>query len=62
MYINIPREDSYLSLENGYILVEFEVTHNDIANTLYADNSDTCLVDLGPIAFFSKGRIINNFD
>ena len=48
--INIPREDSYISLQNSYILIEFEVTHND--DTKYADNNEISLVNLGPIAFY----------
>ena len=52
IYINIPREDSYISLQNSYILVGFEVTHNVNANTQYANGEQISLVNLGPVALF----------
>ena len=39
--INIPREVSYNSLQNSYILVQFEVTHNVNDNNHYADNIES---------------------
>ena len=55
--INIPREDSYISLQNSYVLFEFEVTHNDVATTHYAANNEISLVNLGPVALFSEARL-----
>ena len=53
--IHIPREDSYISLQNSYVLVEFELTHND--DTKYVDGNEISLVNLGPIAMFAEARL-----
>ena len=53
--INIPREDSYISLQNSYILIDFEVTRND--DTKYVDANEISLVNLGPVALFSEGKL-----
>ena len=39
--IHIPREDSYTSLQNSYILNDFEVTHDD--DTKYVDANEISL-------------------
>ena len=39
--INLPREDSYISLQNSYILIDFEVTHDD--DTKYVDGDEISL-------------------
>ena len=43
--INIPREDGYISLQNSYVLVEFEVRDNVVATTHYAANNEISLVN-----------------
>ena len=53
--INVGREDSYLSLRDSYISLEFEVLKND--NTRFADADNIKLVNLGPIALFSEASI-----
>ena len=53
--INIPREDSYISLQNSYILINFEVTRVD--DTKYVDGNEISLVNLGPVALFSEGKL-----
>ena len=50
--INLHREDSYISLQNSYILINFEVTHND--DTKYANGDAISLVNLGPVAFLVR--------
>ena len=45
--------------QNTYISVELEVTHNVAANTQYANNSEICLVNLGPIVPFSEAKFSN---
>ena len=56
IYINIPREDSYISLLNGYLELNFEVIKkND--NSRYANGNDIRLVDTGPIALFSNFKV-----
>ena len=51
IYINIPREDSVISLLNSYLDLNFEVVKkND--NSRYANGNDIRLVNLGPTAFF----------
>ena len=53
--IHVPREDSYISLQNSYIVLDFEVTHND--STKYVDGDEISLVNLGPIAAFSEVKL-----
>ena len=53
--IHIPREDSYISLQNSYILIDFEVTHDD--DTKYAIGDEISLVNLGPVALFSEAKL-----
>ena len=52
IYINIPREDSVISLLNSYIEIHFDVLQAATGNR-YADVNDIRLVNLGPIASFS---------
>ena len=52
IYINIPREDSVISLLNSYINLIFDVVHV-ATNNRYADGNDIRLVNLGPVALFS---------
>ena len=53
LYINIPREDSVNSLLNSYLDSNFEVIEK-AAFSRYANGNDIKLVNLGPIALFSK--------
>ena len=53
IYINIPREDSVISLLNSYLDLSFEVIKKD-DNSRYVNGNDIRLVNLGPIALFSK--------
>ena len=52
MYINIPREDSVISLLNSYLDLYFDVVLA-ATNNRYADNNNIRLVNLGPVALFS---------
>ena len=56
VYINIPREDSVISLLNSYIELNFDVIRADNSNR-YIDNNDIRLVNLGPIGFFSNYKL-----
>ena len=56
IYINIPREDSLISLLNSYIDLNFDVVHG-VNNDRYADNNEIRLVNMGPIALFSNYKI-----
>ena len=56
IYINIPREDSVISLLNSYLDLSFEVIKR-IDNSRYADGNDIRLVNLGPIALFSNFKL-----
>ena len=56
IYINIPREDSVISLLNSYIELNFDVLRAD-NNNRYLDTSDIRLVNLGPIALFSNYKL-----
>ena len=53
IYINIPRENSVISLLNSYLDLNFDVLHT-ANNNRYVDCNETRLVSLGPIAFFSN--------
>ena len=53
IYINIPREDSLISLLNSYIDLNFDVVHGVNINR-YENNTEIRLVNLGPVALFSK--------
>ena len=56
IYINIPREDSVLSLLNSYLELNFDVFHA-ANNDRYVDANDIRLVNLGPIALFSNYKL-----
>ena len=56
--INLPREDSYISLQKSYILIDFEVTHVD--DTKYVDGNEISLVNLGPVALFSEAKLTSH--
>ena len=56
IYINIPREDSVISLLNSYIELNFDVLRADSSNR-YLDANDIRLVNLGPIALFSNYKL-----
>ena len=56
IYINIPREDSVISLLNSYIELNFDVLKATTSNR-YADTDDIRLINLGPIALFSNYKL-----
>ena len=56
IYINIPREDSVISLLNSYLELNFDVLHAT-NNNRYVDVNDIRLVILGPIALFSNYKL-----
>ena len=56
IYINIPREDSFISLLNSYIELNFDVLRADNSNR-YVDANDIRLANLGPIALFSNYKL-----
>ena len=68
IYINIPREDSVISLLNSYLELNFDVLHV-ATNNRYANNNEIRLVNLGPVGLFSNyklttssGKHIENID
>ena len=56
IFINIPREDSVISLLNSYLDLSFEVIKKD-DNSRYANCNDIRLVNLGPVALFSNFKL-----
>ena len=54
--INIPREDSVISLMNSYLDLNFEVIKK-ADNSRYGNGNDTTLVNLGPVALFSSFKL-----
>ena len=59
VYINIPREDSVISLLNSYLELNFDVLHAG-TNNRYADSNDIRLVNLGPIGLFSNYKLTSS--
>ena len=56
VYINIPREDSVISLLNSYLELDFDVLHAG-TNNRYVNGNNIRLVNLGPIALFSNYKL-----
>ena len=56
VYINIPREDSFISLLNSYLELNFDVLQA-ATNNRYEDANDIRLVNWGPIALFSNYQL-----
>ena len=56
IYINIPREDSVICLLCSYVLLNFEVIKK-ADDSRYADGDDIQLINLGPLAIFSKFKL-----
>ena len=56
IYINIPREDSVISLLNSYLEVDFDVL-KAANNDRYVDGDDIRLINLGPIALFINYKL-----
>ena len=56
VYINIPREDSVISLLNSYLELNFDVLHAG-NNNRYVDGNNIRLVNLGPFALFSNYKL-----
>ena len=56
IYINIPREDSAISLLNSYLDLNFEVIKK-ADDSRYRNGNDTKLVIRGPIALFSNFKL-----
>ena len=54
--INIPKEDSAISLLNSYIILNFDVLKAATSNR-YVDADDIRLINLGPNALFSNYRL-----
>ena len=59
IYINIPREDSVISLLNSYLDLNFDVVHA-ANNNRYADGNDIRLINLGPVALFSNYKLTSS--
>ena len=60
VYINIPREDSVISLLNSYLELNCDVLHAAAPNNRYVDGNDIRLVNLGPIALFSNYKLTSS--
>ena len=56
VYIDIPREDSVISLLNSYLEINFDVVHAATSNR-YVDGNDIRLVNMGPVALFSNYKL-----
>ena len=58
-YINIPREDSVISLLNSFLELNFDVLKAG-SNNRYADTDDIRLTNLGAIALFSVYKLVTS--
>ena len=56
VYINIPREDSVISLLKSYLELNFDVLHA-ATNNRYVDGNDIKLVNLGSVGQFSNYKL-----
>ena len=56
IYSKIPREDSVITLLNGYLDLSFEDIRKK-GNSRLGNGKDIRLVNLGPIALFSKYKL-----
>ena len=61
IFINIPKEDSVISLLNSYIEINYDVLKAATSNR-YADADDIRLINLGPIALFSNYKLTTSSD
>ena len=57
-YINIPREDSLISLLNSYLELNFDVLKAD-SNNRYVDTDDIRLTNLGGLGLFSVYKLVS---
>ena len=60
IFVDIPGEDSALSLRNCYLDLDFSVTHRAGAQARYADGDHIRGVNLGPLAIFNEYRLTNS--
>ena len=58
-YINIPREDSIISLLNSYLELNFDVLKAE-SNDRYANTDDIRLTNLGALALFSDYKLVKS--
>ena len=56
IYINIPREDSFISLLKSYLDLNFDVL-NAATNKRYVDSDNIWLINLAVIALFSNFKL-----
>ena len=56
IFINIPREDSVISLLNSYLDLNFEVIKK-ADNSRYSNDYDMRVINLAPIALFSNFKL-----
>ena len=54
--MNVPREDSVISMLKSYLELKVDVLHA-ATNNRYVDGNDIRLVNLGPIALFSNYKL-----
>ena len=58
-YINIPREDSVISLLNSYLGINFDVLQA-ASNKRYIGTGEIRLISLGPIALFNSYKLTSS--
>ena len=58
--IEIPREDSHISLYESYLQIEVDVLKND--NSRFVDDNRISLINMGVLALFSEARLSTSSD
>ena len=56
IYINIPKQDSVISVLNSYLDLNFEVIKK-VDDSRYGNGNDIRLINLGPIALFTNFKL-----
>ena len=60
IFIDIPREDTAISLKDSYLELDFSVTHRAGAHNRYVDGDHIRLGNLGPKALFNKDTLTSS--
>ena len=58
--IEIPREDTHISLYESYLQIEVDVLKND--NSRFVDDNRISLINMGVLALFSEARLSTSSD
>ena len=60
IFIDIPSEDSAISLKDSYLKLDFKANHRAGVQARYTDDDQIRLVNLGVLALFDKYRLTSS--